>query len=120
VVPYIETVPGAGDDDFYNELNEEVDSKYEQHRSSKDPRFTSAIAWGAGILSVFFTSTMIWMASSVVDIKANIAVLLARPEGISRAEYNRDQQRRDQDQARYDAELERIANEVHKESLRGR
>jgi hypothetical protein len=120
-MPYVETVPGAGDEEFYEKLNEEVDNKYRQHRGTNDPRFTNAIAWGGGILSIFFTSAMIWMASSMVSVKESVAVLLARPEGISRAEYIRDQARRDSDQARYDAELQRIANEIHKEqSIHGR
>ena len=77
-----------------------------------DPRFSMAIIWAGGVLSVFFTSIMIWLAAGMVQIKADIAVLLARPEGVSREEYMRSESRRDSDDMRRDSAIERNAREI--------
>jgi hypothetical protein len=117
-MPYIETTPAGGDEKFYDELGKEMDHKYSQYRR-RDPRVTSVIGWFQGVMSILFTAAVIWLANTTVEIKSQVAVLLARPEGISRAEYNRDETRRDEEERRRTSELERIASELRKESVHG-
>jgi hypothetical protein len=69
-----------------------------------DPRFSKAIAWVGVILAGVMTWAICWSASATVElekemvgVQKDIATLLARPEGVSRQEFDRDADRWSQD-----------------------
>jgi hypothetical protein len=60
-----------------------------------DSIFHPFFAWCGVIFAALITSAICWIAATVMQVKTDVAVLVARPEGISRAEYLRDQSRVD-------------------------
>lgn len=69
-----------------------------------DPRFSKAIGWMGIIFAGIITYAICWSASATLDlekqmvgVQRDIADLVARPEGVSRYEYNRDAARWDHD-----------------------
>jgi hypothetical protein len=62
-----------------------------------DSRFTSFLAWTGVVCAALMTTAICWGASAIVAMKSDIAVLLARPEAISRSEYQRDIERTDRE-----------------------
>jgi hypothetical protein len=64
-----------------------------------EPMFGSFFAWVGVVFAGLITAAICWQTAAVVGMKSDIAVLLARPEGISRAEYLRDTQRTERDMA---------------------
>lgn len=61
-----------------------------------DPR-ASFFGWIGVVCAALVTAAICWNAAAVVSMKQDIAVLLGRPEGVSRAEYMRDSARNDRD-----------------------
>ena len=55
--------------------------------------FQPFFGWVGVICAGLITAAICWNAAAVVQLKSDVAVLVARPEGISRAEYLRDQNR---------------------------
>jgi hypothetical protein len=53
--------------------------------------------WIGVICAGLITAAICWNAAAVVQLKSDVAVLVARPEGISRAEYIRDQVREERE-----------------------
>jgi len=63
----------------------------------QDNRFSTFLAWCGVILAGLMTTAICWMANSMVTVQKDIAVLLARPLGVSKEEFDRDATRWDQD-----------------------
>lgn len=55
-----------------------------------DARVTGIFQWLAGIMGTVITASILWIGSSVVDLKRDMAVLLDRPEAVSKVQYERD------------------------------
>lgn len=83
--------PALTGPELAKDLGKAMDGKFSQNVN--DPRFTAFFSWCAVILGGLFTAALCWVAASVMSMKSDIAVLLARPEGVSRAEYARDAER---------------------------
>jgi hypothetical protein len=62
-----------------------------------DSMFQPFFAWCGIIFAGLITAAICWIAASVMSLKSDVAVLVARPEGVSRAEYMRDQLREERD-----------------------
>jgi hypothetical protein len=62
-----------------------------------DSRLSTFLGWTGAVCCVLVTTAICWGANAIVEMKGNIAVLLSRPEGISKAEYDRDMNRMDLD-----------------------
>jgi len=62
-----------------------------------DVRFTKFLGWAALLGMGLMTASICWTAATLVSLKSDVAVLLARPEGVSKAQYERDAQRWDSD-----------------------
>jgi hypothetical protein len=84
--------PAATGPNLVKELGEAMDNR-KFHQTVNDPRFTAFFSWCAVILGGLFTAALCWVAASVMSMKSDIAVLLARPEGVTRSEYSRDAER---------------------------
>jgi hypothetical protein len=58
-----------------------------------DSIFHPFFAWCGVIFAGLITAAICWIAATVMQVKTDVAVLVARPEGVSRSEYIRDQTR---------------------------
>ena len=66
-----------------------------------DIRLTKFLGWIAVLALSLISAALVWATSTLVGLKSDVAVLLSRPEGVSRLEYNRDAKR-------WDDEIEEI------------
>lgn len=77
-----------------------------------DPRFTKLISWLSVALLSLITGAICWGSTTLIAVQKDIAVLLARPEGVSKAEFDRNANR--WDATLFDLELQvREARERH-------
>ena len=112
-MPYRQTVPAVSGEDDHKNWRE---AKYSQR--ANDSRTNTIIGVCLAALLSLMTIAMCWLASTVVTygqdlvgVKASIAILINRPDGISRQEYGRDSQR-------WDNEINRLSQE-QRERQRG-
>jgi len=72
-------------------------------------RFTKFLGWMAMIGITLMTGSITWMASSLVGLKSDVAVLLSRPEFVTKSQYERDSKH-------WDEELEELRR-LHERDL---
>jgi hypothetical protein len=87
--------------DRLQETYDDMDSP-KQSITTSMPQF---FGWIGVICAGLITAAICWNAAAVVQLKADVAVLVARPEGVSRAEYLRDT-------ARYDREMQEMRERI--------
>lgn len=81
------------------------DMDVQRQQINYEPMFGSFFGWVGVVFGVLITAAICWQTAAVVGMKSDVAVLLARPEGVSRVEYLRDAARRDQEIAELRARL---------------
>jgi hypothetical protein len=80
-----------------------IDQLQEDYNDMDGPKQTIVnsmspfFGWIGVICAGLITAAICWNAAAVVQLKSDVAVLVARPEGITRAEYMRDQVREERD-----------------------
>lgn len=98
--------PAAHQGDDLERLRDRSKAKYSM-AVTVDNRFTSFLAWCGVILASLMTVAICWMGSSMVKVQQDIAVLLSRPQGVSKEEYNRDA-------TRWDSDINQLKQEVRR------
>lgn len=66
-------------------------SKFGARIESHDPRLTRMIAWIGSVTSAILTGGILTLISMVFSLDKQVGILLARPESVSREQYNIDQ-----------------------------
>lgn len=69
-----------------------------------DPRFTKLISWLTVALLSLITAAICWASTTLIAVQRDVAVLIARPESMSKAEFDRNANR--WDNAIYDLQRE--------------
>jgi hypothetical protein len=77
-------------DDYATELRDEG-----MRIVQRDSRVTEVFRWCAIVLAGVTTSAAIWGVSTLVQVKEQMAILVSRPEPVSKAQYDSDQARDD-------------------------
>lgn len=60
-----------------------------------DPRFTKFISIASVVVLSLMTAAICWGSKTLIELTQQVAVLVARPEGISKAEFDRNANRWD-------------------------
>lgn len=113
------TRPASGSAKDYEEIANAYDRMHKDRRSkfsqsvNQDPRFTTFVGWSGVIFGGIITTAVCWGAATLVGMKSDIAVLLARPDGVPRAEYAKDANR-------WDAQLSTLEREIREQRERMR
>lgn len=87
--------PAVTGQQLAKDLGKAMDGKFSQ--SVNDPRFTAVFSWIAVVMGMLVTGLLCWITHSITDLQQSVAVLLARPESVSRVEYVRDAERWERD-----------------------
>lgn len=98
---YSDSTTAAHQGKDLDDLRERVKPRY---AIVQDNRFSTFLAWCGVILAALMTTAICWMGSSMVKVQQDIAVLLSRPQGVSKEEYDRDANR-------WDSELSQLKQE---------
>jgi len=81
--------------------SEEDIGQYEEHMTQRtdqevreivgyDLRFTRFLGWLALASMTLITGAVTWSTATLIELKTQVAVLVARPEGVSLLQYERD------------------------------
>jgi hypothetical protein len=107
-MPYTKTVPAASNENDHKDWHMQT-GKYSQRVDNS--RTNTIIGVCLAALLSLMTIALCWLTSTVVSygqdlvgVKKDIQVLVSRPDGVSRLEYNRDM-------IRLDAEIEQMVRE---------
>src|ERR1700742_2260623 len=87
------TRPPAGEPRDYAKLATEMDQRVSYRRSTErheDSRLSQVFMWGAGIVGTVMTFAICYGCSALIEMRSDIAVLLARPASVEKEEYNKD------------------------------
>jgi len=84
------TRPAASTPEDIAGYEKEMDNQRERDLIGYDVRLTKFLGWAALLGLSLMTGAITWSAATLVGLKSDVAVLLARPEGVSRLEYDRD------------------------------
>lgn len=87
----------------YEDIEEDKEVKFKQ-TNAYDPRVTAIIGVASIVIAGLATAAIV----ALFNLNSNVAVLLARPAGVSREEYVRDTIRRDQDYAEIKEEIRKL------------
>lgn len=92
------TRPTAGSEQDYEELGKAMDRKHrtpKYNQTMHNDSFAKFFAWCGVILAALMTAAICWGSTTLISVQKDIAVLLARPEGVSKAEFDREANRWD-------------------------
>lgn len=106
-MPYIETVPQTGDEEDYEKMRQDYDSKFSQ-RNIHDPR----VSWVGAIFQGVVIILVAGLVYGIIGMKADIIVLLNRPVAVSQKDYDDDMRRRSEDASRRSQDIQQIQNQI--------
>ena len=95
------TRPSAASDEDIAQIERDMQQQSERELIGYDVRFTKFLGYVALLCLALMSAAITWSAATLVGLKSDVAVLLARPEGVSKQQYERDAQR-------WDSEIEAI------------
>ena len=91
------TRPASSSEEDLLAYEEEMTDRERRNLVGYDIRFTKFLGYIALASFTLMTAAITWSAATLVGLKSDVAVLLARPLGISREQYERDSKRWDED-----------------------
>ena len=91
------TKPLASSDDDVLAYEKEMEEQRHRDLVGYDIRFTKFLGYTAVVSLALISGAITWSAATLVGLKSDVAVLLARPLGVSKDQYERDARRWDYD-----------------------